>query len=502
MSSPIPPTGDNSNPVSSVAGRATRGTLYSVAASALTLSFGLLRTILLLYFLLPDHFGVATQALFFLHLVGLTRMPGLDRAFVHYQNADNTVFSTYFTMRMGLLLFSILLGVALVPLIAPFYPDMPLLAPVLITFLAADLIAGLAAVQETMLNKELNFRPLAFANVISSITMTIVAPLLAWQGWGVWSLVFEPISGQIARVIVFWLASKRFRPTLVWDWNIARWFWSFGLKNWGNLNLIFLLNRFDDFWIGTALGKTSLGYYSRAYEFANYPRRMVANPLLAVFFPVFAHLQNAREPLSKAFFRSTSIIIRVGFWLSLILMLVAPEFILLLGEKWRPMQLTFQLMIIYTALDPIGLAAANLVLAVGQPGKLLRVRIIQAIIFIPAVILLSMWMGIAGVALAANLMALAGAVLLFRQARAYVDFSMRRLWLWPTVGFALTASSVLLLNPFWSVLNVFAVLLGKMVLITLLFGGLLAIMEKEQLHMVWQMARGMMKERFPGTASR
>src|SRR5690606_28345597 len=106
---------------------------------------------------------------------------------------------------------------------------------------------------------------------------------------------------------------------------------------------------FDDWWVGTFLGSNPLGFYSRAYEFARYPRRAIANPVLSVFFPAFAQLQDDRERLSRAFFRPTSLMVRAGGLLSLIFVSVAPEFIrIFLGEKWIPMQLAFQLMIVYT----------------------------------------------------------------------------------------------------------------------------------------------------------
>ena len=86
---------------------------------------------------------------------------------------------------------------------------------------------------------------------------------------------------------------------------------------------------------------------------------MVGNPILAVFRPTYARLQDDRQRLSRAFFRATSVIIRVGGLFSLIFILTAPEFIpLILGEQWLPMLLTFQLMIIYTFLDPVSLSAS------------------------------------------------------------------------------------------------------------------------------------------------
>ena len=46
-----------------------------------------------------------------------------------------------------------------------------------------------------------------------------------------------------------------------------------------------------DVGVGLALGQQALGFYAKAYEFALYPRRVFANPLVTVLGPVFAAAQ-------------------------------------------------------------------------------------------------------------------------------------------------------------------------------------------------------------------
>jgi O-antigen/teichoic acid export membrane protein len=236
----------------------------------------------------------------------------LDRALIHRQDADDTILGTYFTLRVGTLFVSLALLVAVAPVLRHFYPAMPLLGWVLLALAGVEVVKGFSNVQETLLSKDMAFRSLALTDVVASVTMTIVAPLLAWQGWGVWALVAEQASGLLARFAMTWLVFSRWRPRLGWDAGTARWFWDYGRPAWSATNLAFLLDRFDDFWIGTALGKMPLGYYSRAFEFARYPRRVVANPLVSVFGPVFARLQGDRLRLSQAFYRAAHVILRSG----------------------------------------------------------------------------------------------------------------------------------------------------------------------------------------------
>ncbi len=471
-----------------------------MVASGITLTLGFIRAVLLARLLLPEHFGVATLALFFINLAARLRGLGIDNALIHRQEVDERVLSTYFTIRLGLVLGSMSILAAVAPLLGRFYPQMPLLRDVLLAFVGISVLRGLNSVQITILNKNLDFRDLALADVFSSVSMTLVAPLLAWQGWGVWSLVAEQFSGIAARAVLVWGFCRPWRPRLGWDRDIARWFWQFGIKVWMGGNLTFLLDRFDDFWTGTALGKTPLGFYSRAYEFARYPRRVIANPVLSVFFPAFARLQGEPLRLSRAFFRVTSLMVRLGFWFSLVFVLAAPEFIrLLLGERWLPMLTTFQLMVVYTLLDPLALGASNLLMAVGHPDLIVRTRAAQLSLFVPAVILFSRLGGIEGVALAADLMVVAGAVLLFRYANRFVDYSARALWLWPVISLVATAGVVLALAPRWALLPAWQGLLGKAALISGVYWTLLLLTEREQLLTGWQMIWGLLRPRLVRT---
>ncbi len=471
-----------------IATRTLQGSIYTVTAAGITLTLGLIRLILLLKLLQPEHFGVFTQALLFVNLATLLRLPGLDKALIQIQSTGKQgVLPTYFTLRMSLALVSLLVLAILTPTISRFYPDMPLLAIILTAVLLIDIFKALNLVQETILSQRLAFRNIAVANVISAVAMTIIVPFLAWKGWGPWSLVAEYGIGQLARFLIFWLFGRAWKPRFGWDREIARWFFSFCIKIWGGVNLTFVLDRFDDFWIGAVLGKTPLGIYSQAYAFARYPRRIIAAPILSVFFSTFARLQADKKRLSIAFFRSTSLMIRAGFLFSLLFILTVSQFVTLLGSKWEPMILVLQLMLVYTLLDPLATGANSLLIAVSKPELVLRVRAIQLVIFVPMVIALGWWQGIAGVAVAANMMVFLGMMMLFHYARRFVDFSVKVLWLWPSVAVLVTITAVSLLNPLWTNWNIWLIIVTKLLLITFLYLGILWVSEKEELTTGWQL---------------
>jgi O-antigen/teichoic acid export membrane protein len=163
----------------------------------------------------------------------------------------------------------------------------------------------------------------------------------------------------------------------------------------------------------------------------------LAAPLERVAVGTYAELKTDRERLSKAFFRVNALLVRSAFLLGGWLFLIAPEFILIfLGERWMPMLTAFQLMLIFTLLDPLKGTIANAIIALGMPEKVVKARVAQLLLLVVGLFVLGGLYNIEGVAIAVNIMLIAGIVLLLRVVRAYVDVSYRKLFLAPSLAIA------------------------------------------------------------------
>lgn len=475
-----------------IASRTIRGSALNIGASLVTFVLGFARAVLLARLLLPEHYGVVTIALFYLALTSQLQSFGFDYALLHHQEAGETVRRTYLSLRLGLGLVASALLLLAAPVLALLYPAMAALGPVTAAFAGVSLLSSLSAIQETFLSRQLAFRQLAQIDVVASLTMTLVAPSLAFAGWGVWALVAEQASGIGARFLMGWLVFRPWRPRLGWHGPTARWFWDYGKPAWGASSLHVLIDRFDDFWIGTTLGQTPLGYYSRAYEFAHYPRRIITNPLITVFNPVFARLQDDRLRLSRAFYRAAYVILRSSFLLAGAFALVMPEFILLvIGPQWLPMLFTARLMLVYMLIDSLLALGGNMLLSTGHPAQYQRTVLLQALIFIPAVILGAALGGINGVAIAANLMLLVGGAILFTKLRPIIDFSLARLVGWPLPALLLAYGAGIVLESALAGANLWLLAIAKLTVFSSVFGLSLLLLERDELlqGLRWMRAR-------------
>jgi PST family polysaccharide transporter len=476
--------------------KSARGSLYNIIVAGATILLGFLRTVLLMRWLEPDDFGVLGLSLFFITLLTPFAAFGLDNALLQEKEPTRSSYSTHFALRLGLGSLAVLFGLLAAPALIYFYSDRPLIVTIFLILLLLTLVEATYATPAVVLRRELRFGALALINLAASLAMTLVAPLLAWAGAGIWSLVAEQAVGPLVRWTAIYLFIRPWRVSVHLDRQKARQSLQFGSRVTGSHLLGVILDRFDDFWTGTYLGTTALGYYSRAYEMAQYPERILANPIVNVFSAAYARLQDDRLQLSRAFFRSSSFLVRAGFLLAGILFVSASEItIILFTETWLPLVPIFQLMLVYIVLDPLYVNLSYLLVSVGFPGILLRVRLVQVLLFIAAVAGLGALWGTAGVAVAANVMMLTGVVLLFGYSRRFVSFSFFRMLLWPSLALLAAMTLTYAAQPSLSGLGLWNGLLLNIALLTLIYGSVLYLAERRLFNNYFRQAHRLIRER-------
>lgn len=349
----------------------------------------------------------------------------------------------------------------------------------------------LAQTPQLILIRRVVHRRLALLQLLNALLTTVVAVGLAWQGVKLWALLATDVVTMVLTVVMLYAWRPVWRPRLVWAPDVMRYFLRFGGQNFLGVALLRALDKVDDLWTRFYLGTTAMGYYSRAYKFATYPRSILAVPINTVAGGTYAELKGDRRRLSQAFFRVNAFLVRSGFFLAGLLALVAPEFIrLVLTDKWLPMLDAFRLMLIFTLLDPIKITVANLFIAVGHPKQVVRVRLVQLAVLVIGLFALGPVMGITGVALAVNGMLVVGIAILLWQARAYVDYSILKLFAVPSLAlFSAMALALLALNlpgiprSDWYTAGI------KIGVFIVVYAGILAVLERENISMLLGLLR-------------
>ena len=411
-------------------------------ANTIYLVLVLARSILLARWLPIEVFGVYAGARAFVGLTATVPGLGMGGAFVHRAREvedETRAATTHFTLK---LLFTsvwvLLLGLYLIV----FDSTQNRLAVLVI--MAATAVSHLTETPNLILQRRVMHRRLALLQVLIGLLGTSLALVLGFMSvdqssdnLALWSLLSVHVVIVLSNVFALYVWQPVWRPRLAWSPDIVRYFLRFGSQNFLATLLLQVIDKIDDLWTKAYLGNAALGFYSRSYTFATYPRELVARPVNKVSQGTYAALKNDRLALSKAFFRTNAFLVRSGFFLAGLLVLIAPEFIrIVLTDKWLPMLNVFRLMLLFTLLDPLKSSVSLLMVATGDAHRPIPARLIQLVALLMGLFWLGPRLGIEGVAIAVNVMMVIGMAFLFWQARDYVDYSPRKLFLLPFIAVA------------------------------------------------------------------
>jgi O-antigen/teichoic acid export membrane protein len=350
---------------------------------------------------------------------------GLNYIYISQQDPTPTESSTHLILSTALtavLSLAIMIGS---PVLHHFYrPEVVRVLIVLaILWLFSD--RALASTPQCMLKRELRYARLSALSVISTLTSYALAIGAAFLGLGIWALVIREASKTLINLAGVWILSH-WRPLITFDWSAARKFLRQGFQVWFQSVSTLVVLRYDDLIVGNLAGVQTLGYYERAYKYAQTPMGLLS-AIYAVTFPTFAQIQRDRAALSKAYTLVLDAIAIIVFPIGVLFAIVAPEFVtLLLGSIWLPVVPMLRALLPYALLRPIGDASFQLPIATGQTQVLPRIAVLQVGAMLLICTPMTYFWGAVGAGLSVGIVQLVSLLILHR-------LFMSR---WLTVGYA------------------------------------------------------------------
>ena len=311
---------------------------------------GFARNLILVRLLPVESFGIYAGAASFVIIAYTVATFGMNRAFIHRCEETEDIERTaavHFTLQLLLnITWTLVMVTGGLLFIDRSEPGL------LTTFIVLSLsyfFLNLSLTPNLYLQRQVRLKRVAILGIFTAIISFTIAVVLARLNQPVWALLSTNIVTAFMYIFFFYIWKPVWKPRFLWSVAGFKYFLGFGSKEVVASLLLNTLDYIDDLWAKIFLGSKPLGYYSRAYSFAQFPSNFLANPVLQVAVNSYAELKGNRKGLSEAFFETNSILIRTGFYTVGVLTLIAPEFIrIAMGEKWMPMLLTFRLMLPFT----------------------------------------------------------------------------------------------------------------------------------------------------------
>ncbi|MSR84574.1 MAG: lipopolysaccharide biosynthesis protein [Candidatus Latescibacteria bacterium] len=362
-----------------LATQAIHGVFWTTGATLIQL----LTPLILFKFLPVEEMGLFDTALTTVMLLALIADLGLSSALVQSRQVEEVHFDTAFWTNLafgsaltGLIFLTAPLVSALQAPESPeafwrIYVPLSLLIP----------FASVSGIFRSRLQRELDFRHQALAEVFSILLFLFTIVLLLWASGGIWSVVIGSVVREVALLAsLAWSAA--WLPRFSFSQAALREMLPYSLHLTGSRALNYLSSNLPRFLITPLLGATAMGYYSFASRLTLLPLTRLSTIITRVSFPTFALIQDNDDLLRRSYLKAVQSIALFAWPALLGLFVFVPE--LLAQFEMAPALLVLRLLILATLLKAVGVVVGSIFMAKGKANWSLYWSLFSVVILVPA----------------------------------------------------------------------------------------------------------------------
>jgi teichuronic acid exporter len=363
------------------------GFFWSFLDQLIGFFFSFIFGILLARQLSPKDFGLFSVALITISISEIFVNSGLSSALI--RKGDRATQEDYSSVFFFNFLMSILIAFSFFYfsfLISDYFNE-PILIDVIKVLSFVIILDSLSIIQIVKLTKKLDFKRQASVTAISYLFSGIVGVIMAFNGYGIWSLVLQKVVKQCLFTVMIWKSSD-WRPIFIFRFRSIFALFSFG----GNLFLSSLVNIFSvnifTFFIGKNFTISLLGSYNKAQELVQIPSKTLSNVIERVSYPILSNLFVSKGD----FLNELKLIVKRSMFLTFIslfslVVLAEPLVLFLLGEKWESVIPLLQLFCFVNLLYPLHSINLTTLKVLGFSNLFLRLELIKVLFILLSLII-------------------------------------------------------------------------------------------------------------------
>jgi O-antigen/teichoic acid export membrane protein len=376
--------------------RTVAGVAWTTGAQVARQLIGLLVSAILSRLLTPREFGLVAMVMVLTNFLNALRDMGLSSALIQKQDVEHRHVNAVFWLNCAFGVGLTSLIAALAPLLASFY-DEPSLQPLAVGLSLNFLVGSFGMAHRAMLTRQLDFSKVVAAEFVAAVLGDVVACVLAFRGFGAWSLVAQSLVSMVIGTVAVWRLSS-FRPTLTFERKALDGMLGYGANLVGFTSLNYWTRNLDNVLIGHSAGPISLGLYTRAYSLMLLPVTQITQVLGRVVFATLSHVQADKQRTRSIYLATTRAIALVAFPAMIGLFVVAePVITVLYGENWQGVVPILRVLCIAGVGQSIGSTVGWLYAAQGRTDLQFRWGIASSAIMAVAFFVGVRW-GVLGVA--------------------------------------------------------------------------------------------------------
>ncbi len=359
-------------------GKVVSGLVWKFGERIIAQTISLVISIILARILSPKEYGIISLVLIFITFANVFINDGLGAPLIQKKDSDNEDFSTmlYCSLILSIILYSIIFFIA--PLVSSWYHQ-PQLTSVLRVMALQIPLSSFKTIQHAYVSKNMLFKKFFWSTLGGTIISGIVGIIMAFKGFGVWSLVIQYLTNSLIDMIVLFFTVD-WRPQVTFNIKSAISMCSYGVKLLGASLINTLYIECRSLIIGRLYSEADLAYNSKGNQFPALIINNINTSMSSVLFPALSTINDDPNRIKQMTRRSLKLSSYVIFPLMIGMISISTPFItLLLTEKWLPCVPFLQLSCIYWLFQPCLTANNEAIKAIGRSDICLKYEFIKKI---------------------------------------------------------------------------------------------------------------------------
>ncbi len=390
------PARDESTP--GLTGQVRRAIFWRTGTQILSQIISWTVTLIVIRILNPADYGLYAMAQVMMTFLDFLNGYGFASALIQQKEVTRHAIRQALGLQILMNAMMAAMQFAAAPVIADYYGQ-PVVADILHVLCFIYLFTPFILVPEVLLAKTLDFKKQAIVGLSAAAVGALVALILATRGFGVWTLVFAPLSINCTRAIGLSIAA-RLRPWPSFDFRGAGHIVNFGLLLMFSHLFWVIQSQSDVFIAGRLFDPHDIGLYAESLFLTQLVMSKFVPALNQVAFPAYARLQDDRDALAQGFLNAVRLVTLVTAPIFIgIAASAAPLVEILFGHKWIGMVPMMQMLGLATPFMTVQILFPPVNNAIGRPDLTMKASLTGALSF-PIAFFIGSRFGIHGLAAA------------------------------------------------------------------------------------------------------
>ncbi len=265
------------------------GLVWSLIEFVINTGAHLFIYIILARIIQPSDYGLVGMVSIFIAFSMIFINSGFSQALIRKIDVSKEDYSTVFFFNLTISIILYLIFFFFAGVISEFFSEHALIL-ILRILTIVIIINAFSIIPETILVKKIDFKTLAKVSLISNIISGLIAVLLAYSGFGIWSLVLYTLSTSFFKGFLLWIYIK-WIPLLTFNVKSFKESFTFGSKLFISGIIDTVYNNISPLLIGRFYSTSELGYYTNAYNINTLISSLISSSIQRVTYPVLSSIQ-------------------------------------------------------------------------------------------------------------------------------------------------------------------------------------------------------------------